>query len=994
MKNAAAQNKFEKVMHEFGQGELKSHGKQVTDHKQALAIAFSEARNIDPNYAEGGDIGKIAVKKIVLTDSDGKPFIGTSTFKSANEALKKVWENNKHSDAKYKIEWQDGETLSGSIDLEPHDFHSSHKDNILSWHLKTFWGNVSKSDVKPYLSQEEINEAKNLVEKYAFDDEKGPVTSSGLVAIKSVIIEWAEGKIAYSNSYPKEFPDFLAAHKYIQKHIELTDLGYDKHKVLAAWVDGEDWNERIDISTKENNPNQYDNIFGAYIARVGLFYIGIVAKQGFTSEYEERANAYLAFIKKYDFQITRDDWNKVVSEKAIDFSSSGFIPKRFKIDPFTEAEFKNLVEEKFGNFIENLSTSGVSKTKKSTTGKRGSELQKIYEKGTAGQLWDAWTEKERTHFLIDHASQFNDLMGDDYSKSAKAYTTLTYDTLPSEIKKEVAIHHAMGMYNDGGGAGEIDYSFDYQMLSRLQMDNDYYLGHGNRSEKQLWAGNVDDQIAEMKRIWNKLPVKPEWLSMEDILNYEKQMKEQSPNMNNGGSAEITDRMYNFLKDDLKELEKAVSEGNKEEVERFFSYWNQHLKSLKTKTNDRVYNFLKDDFEKLEKAVSEGDKEEIEKFFSYWNYHLKSLKMADGGAVEAYIDYLNKKKGFKQDRKTFKGKNAIQDAEKWGRKNLENYHPDMIHINFLADGGPIKNNPLQVLRDELDDIAIDLEGEEEEALSNLRINLDEVNNAEEAAEFINDFESGGLKGISDSNEKQSIIESINKFRNSSKKDVPGGRGFFGLEKGEKIKSEDEISKGDILLEHSDQFNADNTVKVTEIRKYGTNVHVSGIYWDPIKNQRIGNEEFAIDPDPVFQRQYYRIKSIKMNEPKISPAKKRLQERINTLKAAKANAGASAQQSIQAKIDVLQRQFDYSPSAKERAQANKGKFALDVPASYSKGIYKKLWAMNVLPSIHKLNDTHSIVVSSQINLDKAYKVYSEMLKENKEKVPALSKISRKL
>ncbi len=128
--------------------------------------------------------------------------------------------------------------------------------------------------------------------------------------------------------------------------------------------------------------------------------------------------------------------------------------------------------------------------------------------------------------------------------------------------------------------------------------------------------------------------------------------------------------------------------------------------------------------------------------------------------------------------------------------------------------------------------------------------------------------------------------------------------------------------------------------------------------------------------------------------MSPAKKKLLDRINTLKAANANAGAAAQKSIQKKIDVLQKQFDYNPSAKEKARDNKGKFALDVPASYSKAMYKKLWAMKVFPRIHKLNGTHSIVVSSKVNLDKAYEVYSDMLKEKKEKFPALSTISRKL
>lgn len=43
-------------------------------------------------------------------------------------------------------------------------------------------------------------------------------------------------------------------------------------------------------------------------------------------------------------------------------------------------------------------------------------------------------------------------------------------------------------------------------------------------------------------------------------------------------------------------------------------------------HDRMYNFLKDDLEKLEQAINTGDNEETERFFSYWNQHLKSLKM--------------------------------------------------------------------------------------------------------------------------------------------------------------------------------------------------------------------------------------------------------------------------------------------------------------------------------------------------------------------------------
>ena len=69
--------------------------------------------------------------------------------------------------------------------------------------------------------------------------------------------------------------------------------------------------------------------------------------------------------------------------------------------------------------------------------------------------------------------------------------------------------------------------FNYMMLSRLQMDCDYYLGNGQRHEKHLWAGNPIDQIKEMKDIYNKLDEKPEWLTLEQINDYEKQMLDKS-----------------------------------------------------------------------------------------------------------------------------------------------------------------------------------------------------------------------------------------------------------------------------------------------------------------------------------------------------------------------------------------------------------------------------------------------------------------------------------
>ena len=68
-------------------------------------------------------------------------------------------------------------------------------------------------------------------------------------------------------------------------------------------------------------------------------------------------------------------------------------------------------------------------------------------------------------------------------------------------------------------------SYKYVLLDRMVMDCLYYLGNGNRNPKYLWSTNEEEHIANMKALWNSFPEdgKPEWLSMEDIEKFEKEM---------------------------------------------------------------------------------------------------------------------------------------------------------------------------------------------------------------------------------------------------------------------------------------------------------------------------------------------------------------------------------------------------------------------------------------------------------------------------------------
>jgi hypothetical protein len=130
--------------------------------------------------------------------------------------------------------------------------------------------------------------------------------------------------------------------------------------------------------------------------------------------------------------------------------------------------------------------------------------------------------------------------------------------------------------------GEVN-KFDYMMLDRLRSDNEYYLGNGNRNPKNLWAGSVDGQIEEMKKLWNQLPKdkKPEWLSMEDIENYERKMK--GDKMADGGMMAKGGETHRL--DSIFEDGGEIAEGNLEMAMSNVKAIGHHAQELKSLLNE-------------------------------------------------------------------------------------------------------------------------------------------------------------------------------------------------------------------------------------------------------------------------------------------------------------------------------------------------------------------------------------------------------------------------
>lgn len=160
--------------------------------------------------------------------------------------------------------------------------------------------------------------------------------------------------------------------------------------------------------------------------------------------------------------------------------------------------------------------------------------------GRIDRLVSSWKEEG---YAISHINnddtEFFKRIGIDSDKvgttSRLGTDVIYYDTeRPSIFNKD--------SYKNGGSV-EDENPFTYMMLSRLQSDNDYFLGAGGRNENNLWAGSVDAQIDEMKRLWESLPEdgKPEWLSMEEILKYEKEMKKDKK-YKGGGEIKVGDKV--------------------------------------------------------------------------------------------------------------------------------------------------------------------------------------------------------------------------------------------------------------------------------------------------------------------------------------------------------------------------------------------------------------------------------------------------------------------
>jgi Large polyvalent protein-associated domain 11 len=204
-----------------------------------------------------------------------------------------------------------------------------------------------------------------------------------------------------------------------------------------------------------------------------------------------------------------------------------------KAHPSKRTGYKGVIKANPGMLV----AMEVAKQKQEEKAKR----QEFKDAHGGKEQWELDIPKEYQKYmsggqLSDKDQAFHDLVAEYMNENPGMYETvatkLAYDDLGYYPK------YSQTQYKTGGKTS--DHEFTYMMLSRMEDDNDYFLGNGNGSERSLYMKDVKKQIQEMKRLWKSLPKdgKPEWLTMEQINEYETKMTGYTPKAKKGAKTGV------------------------------------------------------------------------------------------------------------------------------------------------------------------------------------------------------------------------------------------------------------------------------------------------------------------------------------------------------------------------------------------------------------------------------------------------------------------------
>jgi hypothetical protein len=172
-------------------------------------------------------------------------------------------------------------------------------------------------------------------------------------------------------------------------------------------------------------------------------------------------------------------------------------------------------------------------------------------------------------------------------------------------------------------------------------------------------------------------------SYNDAKKYAEKMEKMFQHSIGGGTAYwVSDEKMNPIKE-------SVNEGDEKSPEEIL----RGLREMAMGDLERIEDYA----EMISDRMKEGQE------LSSWMYSQITLAVDQLNAVhdamdgkdgvkesvneeKVYIDYLNKAKGFKQDRIKF---DSYDEAVKWARKNFDKFSPDMIKYESVNEGREVK-----------------------------------------------------------------------------------------------------------------------------------------------------------------------------------------------------------------------------------------------------------------------------------------------------------------
>jgi hypothetical protein len=165
--------------------------------------------------------------------------------------------------------------------------------------------------------EEQIKNLKKKLETAEDDPKKSSEKKDGMVKVKTITILWAEGNQSNYPKFPQSYKTWKEANDIVKKIFddfsESGGEGYNKAKFQIKWEDGEDYEGRLDVSEKEDNPYKSSNVIGVHV-RDWLTYLLSEPKTS-----NEDKQEIMDFLAKYDLgleQKAKASVEKPKSEKA------------------------------------------------------------------------------------------------------------------------------------------------------------------------------------------------------------------------------------------------------------------------------------------------------------------------------------------------------------------------------------------------------------------------------------------------------------------------------------------------------------------------------------------------------------------------------------------------------------------------------------------------------------------------------------------------------